>query len=102
MLNRRQRQMCIRDSILALPPDQRWIVLASSRDETALTRDNFANLPDNQSFLRVRTQNGMFAAAIGPFANAEVSQTRSELIRQGAIPGDSYISTGGGFVEKVD
>lgn len=88
--------------ILALPPDQRWIVLASSRDETALTRDSFANLPDDQRFLRVRTKNGMFAAAIGPFPNADITQTRNQLIQQGAIPRDSYISTGGGFVEKVD
>lgn len=87
--------------VLALPSDMRWLVLQSARDESTLTRDGY-DLPQDIDLIRVRTRNGMYASAIGPFPLAQVDQTRRDLIRGGAIPGDSYISTGNGFVEQVD
>ncbi len=87
--------------ILALPSDMRWLVLESARDEASLTREGF-NLPAEMDLIRVKTRNGMYASAIGPFPLSQVDQTRRELIRGGAIPRDSYISTGKGFVEQID
>ncbi|WP_233416915.1 hypothetical protein [Halovulum marinum] len=89
------------DLPLSLPADQRWLVLESARSAAALRREA-DGLPADAQLIRVRTRNGMYATALGPFPVREIDRVRARLIRGGAIPRDAFISTGGGFVDRVD
>lgn len=72
--------------------NKRWIVIGSARRADDLS----GYAPEA---IRVRTQNGMFAAALGPFEAAAAEARRIAMIDTGQIPRDSYVSTGSGFVE---
>lgn len=72
--------------------NKRWIVIGSARRADDLSGYG-------PEAIRVRTQNGMFAAALGPFEAAAAEARRIAMIDTGQIPRDSYVSTGSGFVE---
>ena len=73
---------------LKLPTGFRWIVLESARSSSSLRT---AKVADNI----VKTQNGYFAAIIGPY---EKLVARRILSDNPLLPNDAYLSSGNGFL----
>lgn len=86
--------------MLKLPKGYRWIVLESKErpEDLDIGRWHSAtNLP----VMAVATQSGFSAAAIGPFEKAQAEALVSDLIGQGLVPSDAYLSSGNGFTLRL-
>lgn len=55
----------------------------------------------NLPVMAVATKSGFSAAAIGPFEKAQAEALVSDLIGQGLVPSDAYLSSGNGFTLRL-
>jgi S1-C subfamily serine protease len=86
-------------------PDQKieaaWLVVFSSKSkEEAIrrARDLSSRFPFASVF---KTKSGFFGVVLGAGVPSVLDEKRLDLITEGIITSDSYISTGGNFVELV-
>lgn len=83
---------------LKLPPGFRWIVLASGNTARQLPYLRALRNFKKQSLIAVRTSNGKYALAAGPFSQVDADTILADMKRSRAIPSDAYLSSGNGFV----
>ncbi len=80
--------------------DDVWIVVASRIDRSTaivLAREYAERFKHTEVF---RTRNGRFAITIGAGSRAVAQEVLDKLLLAGAIPDDSYLSTGTSFMER--
>jgi hypothetical protein len=87
---------------LKLPTGFRWLVLQSRAAQTELDVAKYASPFPTPYLVSVQTRNGKYALAAGPFEKTVADKLQRLLFKSGAIPADTYLSSGNGFVSLVD
>lgn len=85
---------------LKLPTGFRWIVLESKADPNELAAERWERQL-GVSPIVVSTSTGFSAAAVGPFRRDDAVSLMDQLLAEGMIPEDAYLSSGNGFLLRL-